>query len=168
MNKVAGLTTLILVSFLCGCSSGNTSGDKSVDSNKGNPTRAIVVGQRPSENFKTVFQKTGDFLEWRRLARKLHSEGKYEDAISAMEHGFEAGFGAADKGIATEQIAQSYEALHDYELAANFYEASGKYSMNPKLTDELNAKAAQMRELFKTRVYQDMKNPPEEATKSKT
>lgn len=140
-----GLAATMIIATLSICASGCAESDINQQASK-EPN----VSSMRDENFMTHQKGATRFIELWRKSRKYRDEGKFREALVLMEEAYnKAAFGKAEKSIALEDMALSYEAMKDYELAANFYEGAAKMTMNPKQAAEFNQKAAELRKKMK-------------------
>lgn len=111
---------------------------------------AIQATQRTvSDNFKKHYAGA---KKWGALIKRgiaLKDQGKYQEALIPLEEAYEnAAFGKIEKEITLDLMAQTYELMGDYELAANFYDGAAQTAMHPVNTDKHQAKADELRAKF--------------------
>jgi len=99
-----------------------------------------------TQSFGDHYQIASRFLQLRNQARELHQAGQYKESLKAMEEGFEYAKNRSDQTIALKQMAETYEAMSDYELAANFYEGAAKSTMNDVQMIAYRAKSQELRQ----------------------
>ncbi len=141
--------TILFLIFTSGCSDVkklNQSVEKYTENSPG-----IISETNVSNHFQSHVTGAKEFWRLHSKSEVERNVGNYEESLRLLEHAYnDVAFGKAEKGIALWETAKTYEAMNDYELAANFYEGAAKTTMNPEQAEEFNAKAAALREKIET------------------
>ena len=122
----------ICCSVTAGCAGEKTLNDKMVAVQESN----FQKHQEGAAQFGSLYDQ----------GKKYRDEGRYKESIQVLEEAYnDMAYGKIEKAMALWQIALTYEAMKDYERAANFFEGAAKMTMNPKQAEEFNSKAASLR-----------------------
>lgn len=134
--KIFATALIFSTSSMFGCA-------KAAQTSSGEVRSSNVV---PHKTFQESQKSAEKFIGLWRQSKASRASGKYKEALGFMEEAYnKEAFGRVEKSIALEDMAMTYEAMKDYELAANFYEGAAKTTMNPDQAKEFNKKSSELR-----------------------
>jgi len=107
--------------------------------------QAVVFGREPGPGFKEGLESAGTFYTLYDEGKALFKEGKFQEALIPLEKAYNVADNRSYQAMSLQYMAESYEGLEDWGIAANFWEAHAKTTMNSEKAAENRARAAELR-----------------------
>lgn len=139
MNK---FIYLVLILYLFGCTE-NEETITELKSGEGE-VEHVIVGKEPSASFVEALKSTEAFGELYDLGKsQVHLNP--QQALKYLERAYDLASNRSHQAMTLNRMAETYEVMGDNELAANFWEATAKMTLNEQKRDEYLDHAKELR-----------------------